>query len=162
MRFKERLTQSASEFGIICFQLVQLRAEDFPPQRIPFSMQPVRRKPQDSIASHDCPACDAFASFHHSHDEPRQVVISGNIHPRHLSRLAAYERAPGIRASPGQSADYAFHLFGDKLAHSDVIKKKERLSPAGENIVYTVIDQINAHGIVLIEHDGELELGAYP
>ncbi len=54
--------------------------------------------------------------------------------------------------------DNTLHRFGDKLTHSNVIQEKKWLSPTGEDIIDTVIYQVDTYGIVFFQGRGDLKL----
>ena len=61
-----------------------------------------------------------------------------------------------------QPLDNSLYPFRHQLAHGDVVQEEERLGAAGKDIINTVIDQVNADGIMSFQGAGDLELGTDP
>src|SRR5688572_30889514 len=79
--------------------------------------------------------------IHISDDEPRQVVIRGDIDTRHLRRLAAEEGAAVLPAARGDAADDRLSDVGVEAAERDVVEKEQRARTLDEDVVDTVVDQ---------------------
>src|ERR1035441_665264 len=95
-----------------------------------------------------------------AHDESREVVLSGGIHARHLGRLAADQGATVFLAATRDACYNVATNLGVKLAYRKVIEEEERLGALNGNVVYTMVDQIFANGIVATGRKSDFQLSA--
>ena len=58
------------------------------------------------------------------------------------------------------ASDDLFDDAGHQLSGADVIEEEEGLSPLDDDVVHTHRHQIDAHGVVTVHEEGDLELGA--
>ncbi len=65
-----------------------------------------------------------------------------------------------LRAGRGDAVDDRGRLLGHQAAHAEIVEEKERAGAQGQDIVDAVVDQVAADGIVAVQRDGHLELGA--
>ena len=130
-------------------------------QRIAVGMDTGRGEAEQHVTGRDLVTRELFSAFDRADAEAREVIIAGRIHPRHLRRLAADQRAARDLAAFRNPRD---HALGDpvlQLAGGEIVKEEQRLGALHDQIVDAHCDQINADSIVPVMLDRELELGAY-
>jgi hypothetical protein len=81
------------------------------------------------------------------------------IEARHLSRLAADERAAGLATSLRDASDDRTRRLNLELAGSEVVEEEQRLRPLGQEVVHAHGHKVDADGGVPAGVDGNLELG---
>jgi len=113
-------------------------------QRKAVGVQAGRRQTDEQIAFPDLHAVDDAVAGYRPDDSAGQVVLSGCIKPRHLRGFASDQGAAVFAAGFGHPANK--RRSGGGIEHPDakVVEKKERIGPAGHDIVDTMIDQILA------------------
>ena len=95
-----------------------------------------------------------------ANDAPSEIVFAWRVEARHRGCLAADERASRLAASRRDPADDGGRLVGIHRAKREVIEEEERARATDEDIVDAMVDQVGADGLVAIEGEGDLELGA--
>ena len=124
-------------------------------------MQAGRCDADDGVA-----ALDGFLAvehpgfFHHADDGAAHVVFALLIKAGHLRRLAADERAMVFRAGAGEALDDVRENVRLQLAGAEIIEEEQRLRAEHGDVVHTMVHEVRADGVVLVQREGELELGA--
>src|SRR5438067_13575056 len=119
-------------------------------------MQSVRRNSKHGIAGSNRPAIDDSAAIDHADDTARQIVFAAPIHSRHLRRLSADERAPGITAGFAKSTQQLRKNLRLQLFRPDVIEKKQWPRSDYSNVVDAMIDQIGADRVMPVRRECDL------
>ena len=91
-------------------------------------------------------------------EEAGQVVGARGVHPRHLRRLAAEERAAVHLARVGDRADHPAEDLRLERGRREVVKEEQRIGAHREGVVHAVVDEIGSDALVPIEQPRELEL----
>ncbi len=65
------------------------------------------------------------------------------VHPGHLGRLAAQQRAVVEPARLGHAADDVGHLLGHDLRAGDVVEEEQRARVLHEHVVHAVVDEVD-------------------
>ena len=125
-------------------------------------MGAARSEAEHRIAGGDAAPVDDPALLHHADGEAREVVFAGRIHARHLGGLAADERAPRLLAAGGDAPNHGCGGVHVELPAREVVEEEERLGALHENVVHAHRDEVDADGVVPLELERELELGADP
>ena len=92
--------------------------------------------------------------------QPGQIVVARLVDAGHLRRLAADQRAARRLARLDQAGEELLEDGRLQLAGADVIEEKQRLRADHGDVVHAMVDEVLADGVVPVERDGELELGA--
>ena len=125
-------------------------------------MDPRCRQPQQHVPGFDrCPGQQRPA-LDRTDAEAREVVVVRRVHPRHLGRLAADQRAARLAASFG---DAGHHTFGDRGIEPParvIIEEEQRLGALHDEVVGAHRHQIDADAVVPIPCDRQFQLGAHP
>src|SRR5438270_12708372 len=119
-------------------------------------MQSVRRNTKHGVARVNPAATDDPAAIDHADDAARQIVLAAPIHSRHLRRLSADERAPGITAGFAKSTQQLRKNLRLQLSRPDVVEKKQWPRSEHSNIVDAMIDQIGADRVMPVRHECDL------
>ena len=110
----------------------------------------------------DLGAVDDLGIVHHAHRKAHQVVFTPTVKAGHLGGFPADQGANGDLAALGDARD---DLGGDariEFAHGEIVQEKERLGPLDGDVVDHHGHQVDPDGVVLVHHEGDLELGAHP
>ena len=78
-----------------------------------------------------------------------------------LSGLTADEGSAGLNTALSHAADDLSDLLGDVLAAGDVVQEEQGLGAAADDIVDAHGNAVDAHGVVLVHQEGQLQLGAH-
>ena len=81
-----------------------------------------------------------------ANDESREIVLAGRVEPGHFRRLAADQRAAGFATGPAHAVHELLDHLRLKLAHRQIVQKKQRLGALHEDVVHAVIDEVAANG----------------
>ena len=106
-------------------------------------------------------AVNELCFIRHADAEARKVIFLFGIKAGHLRRFAADQRAPRLHTALGHARHDLLHALGHIFAHRNIVQKKQRLCTRAGHIVCAHGHTVDAHGIVLIHHKGELQLGAH-
>jgi hypothetical protein len=98
--------------------------------------------------------------LHHPDAEAGEVVFALGIHPRHLGGLAADQRAACQLATGRNAFDDRRAHFQIQLSAGEIVQEEQRLGALHEHVVDAHRHQVDADGVVLVELEGELQLGA--
>lgn len=124
-------------------------------------MQAARFDADDHVA-----ALDGFLTvehagfFHHADDGAAHVVFALLVKTGHLGRLAADERAVVFRTGAGETLDDVGEHMRLQLAGAEIIEEEQRFRAEHGDVVHAMIHEVRADGVVLVEGERELELGA--
>src|SRR5579864_320128 len=130
-------------------------------QRITVGMQAVGGQPYQNIAHLNFIAADDLAPVHNANNEAGKIIFAARIEARHLRRLAADQGAIIMAASLGHSFYHFFHYARIEHAGSQVVHEEKWSCALHGNIVYAVVDQIGAHGVMQLHHERYFQLSAY-
>src|SRR5215467_9532196 len=114
-------------------------------------MQAVGGQPNHRIARLDLFPIQNLRFFNDSHNSAANVVLAELIKPRHLRRLAANEGAMVFAAGFGKASDNLAEDPWFEFSGADVIEKEKRLGAEHSYVIYTMIDEILADGVVAIQ-----------
>ena len=138
-----------------------LRAlDDLAHQRVAVGVRAVRGQPQHHVARRDRLAVDDARFLDDADGEAGQIVFAVRIHARHFGGLAADQRAAGQFAALGDALDHRGRGVDIELAAGEVIEEEQRLGALHQNVIDAHRHQVLADGVVAVQLEGELELGA--
>src|SRR5438309_2078379 len=123
-------------------------------------MRAARGEPEDHIARADRAPVDDAILLHHAEREAGEIVFVPGEGVRMLGRLAADQRAAGQLATRSDALDDLRRNAHVELFADVVVEEEQRLSTASENVVDAHRHEIDAHRVVPLPLEGELELGA--
>src|SRR5439155_476307 len=129
-------------------------------QRIAVGMRAARGEPEDHVARPDRAPVDDALLLHHAEREAGKIVFVLGEGVRMLGRLAADQRAAGQLATRSDTLDDLRRNAHVELFADVVVEEEQRFSPASENVVDAHRHEIDAHRVVPLPLEGELELGA--
>jgi hypothetical protein len=112
------------------------------------------------VARRDLAAIDDLGLFHRADREAGEIVFAIRVHARHLGSLAADQGAAGQFATAGDALDHIGRARHIQLAAGKVIEEEQRLGALHQDIVDAHRDQVDADGVMPLQVEGELELGA--
>ena len=134
--------------------------QDLADQRIAVGMRAARGEPEQRVSGDDRAAVDDALFLHHADAEAGEVVLALGIHAGHLGGLAADQRAATELAA---ARDALHHLRGEldvELAAGEIVEKEQRLRALHEHVVHAHRHEVDAHAVVALLLEGELELRA--
>jgi len=99
--------------------------------------------------------------LHRADGKAGEVVLAGRVHARHLGSLAANQRTASQLATLGDALDHVGGGVDVELAAGEVIEEEQRLCTLHQDVVDAHRHQILADGVMLVQLEGKLELGAY-
>src|ERR1700733_3647162 len=95
-----------------------------------------------------------------AHGKASDVEIASGVEARHLRRLAADQRASGLRASLGDALHDRRHDVLVELAGCKIIQEKQWLGALNDNVVDAHGHQVDADRVVHAALNGDLQLCA--
>src|SRR5207302_7475788 len=134
--------------------------ENLADQGIAVGMRAARGKPEDHVAGPDRAPVDNAVLFHHAEREAGEIVFVPGERVRMLGRLAADQRTAGQLAARSDTLDDLRRNTHIELFADVVVEEEQRFGPANENVVYAHRNEIDAHRVVPLQFEGELEFGA--
>ena len=103
---------------------------------------------------------DHLVLIDHAHAEAGKVVLVHRVEARHLGGLAADQRAAGLNTAVRHALDDVRYLFRNIFAQGNIIKEDQGLCAAADDVVDAHCNAVDAHGVMLVQHEGNLQLGA--
>ena len=119
-----------------------------------------RGKAEDDVARRDVVARQERAALGRADREAGEVVVAAVIEARHLGRLAADQRAAGLRQPSAMPATIAAPCVRIELAGGEIVEEEQRLGALHDEVVDAHGDEVDADRVVDAGLDGDLELGA--
>ncbi|MNE13621.1 hypothetical protein D3C80_1064630 [compost metagenome] len=148
------LTQRLMHIGLGDFQ-------DLAHQGEAVGVGAARSQGDQGIPFADLAAVDDFALLHHTDAETGDVVVFPFIHAWHLGGLAAHQGATGLLAACTYAGDHGGGGVHIQLAGGIVVEEEQGLGALHDEVIDAHGHQIDAHGIVLLQIDGQTQLGAH-
>ena len=117
-------------------------------------------------ADDDVAGFDGFLAVEHpgffddADDGAADVVFALLVEAGHLGGFAADEGALVLGTGAGETFDDFSENVRLEFAGAEVIEEKEGFSAEHGDVVDAMVDEVGADGVVLIELEGDLELGA--
>jgi hypothetical protein len=153
-----RALESGHAAGRFQFQLLE---EYFPAERIAVRVQAARFDADDHVTAPDgFLAVEHLGFFHHADDCAAHVVFALLVKAGHLRRLAADERAVVFRAGAGETLDDFGEHVRLQFSRAEIIEEEQRLRAEHGDVVDAMVHEVRADGVVPVQREGELELGA--
>src|SRR6185312_11988505 len=115
---------------------------------------------EQDVAGSDVAARQDRAALDGADRKTGEIVIAAAVDPRHLSSLAADQRAAGLPAALGDAFDDLGTDLRVELAGGEVVEKEQRLGALHDQVVDRHGDQVDADGAVQTGLDRDLDLGA--
>src|SRR5579859_599234 len=123
-------------------------------------MQAQRGEAQRHIARANRLATDDAVALDDADNRAGQIVLARSVESRHRGGFAANQRATRLAAALRDTAHDGDRLIAIHRAKRQIIQEEERARATDENIINTVSDEVFANGLVAVEGEGDLELGA--
>jgi len=111
-------------------------------------------------AGHGLPSEDA-RFFHRPDAKTGQIVLARRVHARHFGGLAADQGAARQFAAARDAAHHRRRGIDIQLAAGKVVEEKQRLGALHQHVVDAHGHQVDAHRVVQLPLEGQLELGAH-
>src|SRR5438874_9661105 len=168
MRLNQRLTQRAAQRFLVSLQplarLSRITVQPkYPPrQRIAVGVQPARRKTTYEVARGNLLAQHHAVAFYRAHYEAGHVELARLVDARKLRSLATDESARRGPARFGYAIHNFCNLFRYDLRGRDVVQEEDRSRSACQDVVHTMVDDVNPGVAVRPQERGELQLRADP
>ena len=134
--------------------------DDLADQRVAVGVRAARGQAEHDVTRHDLAAVDDVGLFHRADGEAGEVVFARRVHARHLRGLATDQCAAGEFAAAGDALDHVGGSVDVELAAGEVVEEEQRLGALHQDVVHTHRHQILANGVMLVQLEGKLELGA--
>ena len=138
-----------------------LHVEDLTHQREAVGVHAGGGQTDEHIALGQGLAVDDLFLVHHANGETSQVVLVHGIETGHLGGLAAYQGAASLAAALGDAGDDVSDAGGGVLAAGDVVQEEQGHSAAADDVIDTHGHAVDAHGVVLVHEERQLQLGAH-
>nr|GFA99101.1 hypothetical protein [Tanacetum cinerariifolium] len=134
--------------------------DDLADQRVAVRMRTGGGQGDQRVAGSDLGAVDDLGFFNHTDTETGQVVVFAFVHAGHFSGFATDQRAAGQLTARTNAGDDLGCGVDVQFAGRVVIKEEQRLGAAHHQIVDAHGDEVDADGVVLVEVQGQTQLGA--
>ena len=115
---------------------------------------------QHDIAGRHARTGQDLGFLHRTDREAGQVVLPRRIHARHLGGFSPDQCASGQLTAPRNAANDSGGGVHVQLAACEVVQEKQRFGALHQDVVDTHGDQVDAHGVVHVPLERQLELGA--
>src|SRR5215472_12620569 len=123
-------------------------------------MKSIRGKPDQNVASLYILSTNDLVAVYHANNKTGEVVFSIRIKARHLSGFAADQGAAIMLAAVDNTRyDLLGHLRLE-VPTSQIVHEEHRSSTLHGNVIYAMVHQVGADGMMQAHFEGELELGA--
>jgi len=106
-------------------------------------------------------AVDDLGFFHHTDTEAGQVVVFAFVHAWHFSGFTADQGATRQFAAGADAGHDLGRGLDIELAGGVVVEEEQRLGAAHHQVVDAHGDQVDADAVVLVQVQGQAQLGAY-
>ena len=130
-------------------------------QRVAVCVESVGSDADHTVAFADAFAVQHTAFFHYTDDGAADIIFTGSVEIGHLSGLTADQRAVVFFAGLGKTGDQLLEDIGFQFAGADIVQEEERFRAQNGDVIHTVIDQIGANRVMLVQSEGDLEFGAH-
>ncbi|MNC45344.1 hypothetical protein D3C75_942990 [compost metagenome] len=130
-------------------------------QRKAVAVYPAGSEANNRIARCNIHTGNKLGLISHTHCESGDIIFTRRIHARHLSRLAADQRAACLMTAFGNPGNNRFNLFGHNLVAGQIIEEEQRLCTLHYNIVHTHGYRIDANRVVAVCRESDFELSAH-
>ena len=98
---------------------------------------------------------------HNAYAEACKVILVHRIKSRHLGSFAANQRTAGLYAAVCHALNDVCYLFRDIFAQCNIIQEYQRFCTAADDVVDTHCHTVDAHCVMLVQHECNLQLGAH-
>src|SRR5205823_13532918 len=102
-------------------------------------------------------AIDDLGAVNDADHATREVVFAFAIHPGHLRCLASNQGTTGGSACARKTAQQLMKNARLKFFATDVIQKEKRSRAQDCDVIYTVVNQIGADGVVLVHCERDFQ-----
>ena len=160
-RGQKRLSQSLSQFVVICIQALRRHVKHLAHQGETIAVHAGRSDGHQHIAGGNVLSGDHVLLIHHAHGKARDVVVVLRHHAGMFCGLTAHQSGPRHLAALGYTLHDGGDLLGTIPAAGYIIQEKQGFSPCTGHIVDTHGHAVNANGIMPIQHHGQLQLGTH-
>ena len=123
-------------------------------------MQAGRRQSDEHVAHFDAGAGYDLFLVDNAHDEAGEIVFTIRIKARHLRRLATDQGAAVGVASLSDASDHLLSDLWIEAAAGEIIHKEQGRGTLHGNVIDAVVHEVRTDGVVNVEIEGDLELGA--
>ena len=123
-------------------------------------MQAGRGKPNNNVTGFNRLAGDDALALDHADDKSREIVFPFGIKTGHLRRLAANQRAAVMLAGFCEPFNHFFCHARIELTRSQVIHKEHGRGALHRDVVYAVVHEVRADGMVNFHLKGKLQFGS--
>ena len=103
---------------------------------------------------------DHLGAIHDTHCEAGQIVLILGHQTGMLGGLAADQGTAGLHTALGNAGNDGGDLLGLVLAAGNVVEKEQRTGAGADDVVHAHSHAVDTHGVVLVHHKGQLDLGA--
>lgn len=129
-------------------------------QAVAIGVETAGGQTQDHVTLTHVGGIQELLALDRADSEPGQVILAVCVHARHLSGLSAQERAASLSAALCNPRDHIGTHGRLQMTGGKVVEEEERLRPRDQYVVHAHGHQIDAHGVMAIQGESQLELGA--
>ena len=159
---QQRLAQGLAAQGLHGgLQIRVLHVQNLADQGEAVGVHPGGGQAEDHVAGLDLGLVKDLVLIHHAHGEAGQVILVDGIEAGHLGGLAADEGSAGLDTALGHTGDDARDLLRDVLAAGDVVQEEQGLGTHADDVVDAHGHAVDAHGVVLVHEERQLEFRAH-
>ena len=123
-------------------------------------MRPARGQADERITRRNARAVDGARFFHDTDRETGEVVLAGDECLGMLGGFAADQRATRLLAACGDALDDGARDLDVEAFANEIVEKEQRLGTLHQDVVDAHRHQVDADGVVLVQRESQLELGA--
>ena len=156
---QQGLAQGGPQLLIINSQVLRVHIKDLADQGEAVAVDAGGGNADQDVAGGDLLSGDQVLPVHDADRETGQVILILGIKAGHFRRLAADQGSAGLIAAVTDALDDLGDLFGIILAAGNVIQEKEGLAAGAGHVVDTHGDTVDAHRIMTVHQESQLELG---
>ena len=134
--------------------------ENLARQRITVGMEAGGGETDNLVANRGGRTVNDILAIDNADGKTSKIVLPFAVHSRHLGGLAANQSTAGLDAALGDAANNLYRFLRREFARRQIVEEEEGLGALNNDIVDAHRHQIDADRIVLVHHEGDLELGA--
>ena len=134
---------------------------NFTNQRIAVGMNAGRRKTENDVAFLYHAAVNHLGLLNAAYSKAGNIIFTLRIEAVHLGSFAANKCTAGLLAGTGNALYDFSYSFRIKLAYCKIVEEEQGLRTLNNDIVYTHGYGILTDGVMLVQEECQLQLGAY-
>src|SRR5262249_17722354 len=134
--------------------------EELAGKRVSIRMQAIGRQTYKYVSNLYFGPGEYLLALHHANDKTGEIIFAFGIKTRHLACFSADQCAAILFAGFSQASDDLLRHVWIESAASEVVHKEERSCALHHNVIYAVVHEVSADGVVHAHHESDLQLRA--